>query len=419
MLGPLGGPSDLTWITWYFEQYKFGGFCTVANPNCTKYAPNLYPMNEPFAHTEDFDHWFFQPGQGTGGSFSRGGWTQILEDFLIMGGDPNGQNADPKIPFMVVGPKSTDPFVIGTVPNTDCSITIDPIGPNQNDTAEQQQQEQATETQQSATQTACLASRCDPANAWIAKTGFYDAAYNPDGSRPVISFCDGGQMGTSPYVDTWAPATGGNATPSNFTLAVDLNGNGIRDVGEPVIRQGEEPYQDTGTDGLADAQEPNYDPVTNPDPNQDDYDYQLNPDGTENDHTYEMGEPFQDVGLDGVPNTPQQANGGYDLGEGDGKFTLSAGAQRLYGADPHSILHGRSSTPAGVVDANALARLDLWADGGIRDMANFGAVAEPLHRGRLVGEEPRRHAGQVERVLQQLREPPRQRSDAARPVPRR
>jgi hypothetical protein len=377
-IGPLGGNSDLTWLVWYFEQFKFGGFCPVSNPNCTKYAPNLYPLNETYAHTEDFDHWFFQPGAGTGGSFSRSGWTQILEDFLIMGGNPNGQNADPAVPFVVVGPSSTSPFVMGTVPNTNCAITIDPIGPSPDDSAALQAQEAVTQAQQQQTQSACQASRCDPANAWIAKTGFYDALYNPDGSRPVISFCDGGQDGTSPYVDTWAPSTPGNQVPSNFTLAVDLNGNGIRDLGEPVIRQGEEPFQDTGTDGLADAEEPGYDPVNNPDPNQDDYDFQVNPNGTENDHTWEPGEPYQDVGLDGVPNTPQQSNGGYDLGESDGKFTLSKGAQQLYAFDPHSILHGRATAPGGVVDAPALSRLGIWGDGGVRDMANFAAVANHL-----------------------------------------
>ena len=107
--------------------------------------------------------------------------------------------------------------------------------------------------------------------------------------------------------------------PSDLTLAVDLNGNGIRDLGEPVIRQGEEPYTDTGTDGVADAQEPGYDPVNNPDPERGRLRLPLNPNGTENDHVWEPGEPYQDVGLDGVPNTPQQANGGYDVGEGDGE----------------------------------------------------------------------------------------------------
>jgi hypothetical protein len=384
-LAPMGGNSDLTWLVWYTEQYRFGGFCPVSSPNCTKYAPNAYPMNEVFAHTEDFDHWFFQPGGGTGGSFSRGDWTQIFEDLTLMGGNPNGQNGDPAIPFMVVGPKSTDPFVTGgsvldpkTQQPADCTVTIDPISPNGHDTPAEQDAEATTQADQQAVQSACLAARCDPKNTWIAKTGFYDGAYNPDGSRPVISFCDGGQNGTSPYVDTWAPSTPGSQVPSNLTLAVDLNGNGIRDLGEPVIRQGEEPYLDTGGDGLADTEEPGYDAVANPDPNQDDYDYALNPNGTENDHVWEQGEPFQDVGLDGVPNTPQQANGGYDVGEGDGKFTLSSGAQNLFSIDPHSMLHGRATPPGGPLDETALRRLDVWADGGVRDMANFGAVANHL-----------------------------------------
>jgi hypothetical protein len=374
-IAPMGGNSDLTWLVWYFEQFKFGGFCPVSQPNCTIPPPNLYTLWETYAHTEDFDHWFFQPGSGTGGTFARGDWTQILEDFSIMGGNPNGQNADPAIPFMVVGPKATDPFVAGTVAGTNCSITIDPIAPDSDDTPAMQAQEAITEKQQQATQSACLASRCDPKNAWIAKTGFYDASYNPTGSLPVISFCDGGQNGTSPYVDTWAPSSPGNQVPSNLALAVDLNGNGIRDLGEPVIRQGTEPFTDTGTDGKADADEPNYDPIANPDPDQDDYDFALNPNGTENDHVYEKGEPFQDVGLDGVPNTPQQAQGGYDVGEGDGVFTMASGAQRLYTIDPHSQLHGRSTPAGGVIDAAALSRLSFWADGGVRDMANFGAVA--------------------------------------------
>ena len=381
-IAPLGGNSDLTWLVWYFEQFKFGGFCPVSNPNCTKYAPNLYPLWETYAHTEDFDHWFFQPGGGTGGSFSRGGWTQILEDFAIMGGNPNGQNADRSIPFVVTGPSGTSPFVAGvgvTDPATsqpvDCSVTIDPIGPYQDDSQAMQTQEAATEKDQQAVQNACLVSRCDPKNTWTAQTGFYDAAYNPTGSLPVITFCDGGQNGTSPYVDTWAPSTVGNQVPSDLTLAVDLNGNGIRDLGEPVIRQGEEPYTDSGTDGVADAQEPGYDPVNNPDPNGDDYDFALNPNGTENDHVWEPGEPYQDVGLDGVPNTPQQANGGYDVGEGDGKFTMSTGAAQLYSVDPHSILHGRTTPPGGAMSPAALQRLNVWADGGVRDMANFAAVA--------------------------------------------
>jgi hypothetical protein len=375
-IGPLGGLSDLTWLVWDIEQYKFGGFCPVSNPMCPTYAPNLWPgLDETYAHTEDFDHWFFQPGSGTGGTFARGDWQNMFADFAIMGGNPNAQNADPNVPFMVTGPKSTDPFVHGTVSGQDCSVTIDPISPNMDDSIAMQNQEAVTEMQQQTIQSECLASRCDPKNAWIAKSGFYDAAYNPDGSKQVISFCDGGQNGMAPYVDTWAPTAPGTGVPSDVTLAVDLNGNGIRDMGEPVIRQGTEPFTDTGVDGKADADEPNYDPINNPDPNQDDYDFALNPNGTENDHYYEKGEPFLDYGLDGVQGTPQQSQGGYDVGEGDGVFTMGAGAQRLYSVDPHQELHGRSTPPAGPVTATSLSRVSFWADGGVRDMANFAAVA--------------------------------------------
>ncbi|HTQ43664.1 MAG TPA: hypothetical protein VMI75_12965 [Polyangiaceae bacterium] len=372
MIAPLGGNSELTWMVWYFEQFKFGGFCTVSNPNCTKYAPNMYPLWETYAHTEDFDHWFFQPGGGTGGSFSRGDWTQILEDFAIMGGNPNGQNADPAIPFMVTGPKSTDPFVAGTVQGTNCDVTIDPIGPNDNDSLAMQQQEATTEMQQQATQNNCRASQCDPKSAWVAKTGFYDADYNPKGTLPVISFCDGApQSGASPYEDVWG--AGGNV-PSDLTLAVDLNGNGVRDLGEPVIRQGHEPYTDTGTDGVADASEPGYDATNNPDPNGDDYDFAINPTGTENDHIWEQGEPYLDVGVDGVANTPQQSQGGFDVGEGDGQFTMTAGAQQVLAVDPHQMLRGHATPPGGPLDTAALQRFDVWTDGGVRDMANFAAV---------------------------------------------
>jgi len=386
-IAPLGGNSDLTWLVWYIEQFKFGGFCTASNPNCTKYAPNMYPMNEVLAHTEDFDHWFYQPGGGTGGTFSRGDWTQMLEDFTIMGGNPNGQNQcsttgpgcpNPAAPFMVVGPTENDPFVSGTVAGTDCSITIDPISPNNDDSLAMQMQEAVTEKQQQATQSACLASRCDPKNMWTAPHPFYDGDYNPKGTLPVRTFCDGPQNGTEPYVDTWPQTYVAGTVPSNLSLYIDTNGNNQRDFGEPVIRQGHEPYGDTGTDGKADVDEPNYDAVSNPDPNQDDYDFQLNPGGTENDHVWEQGEPYQDVGLDGVANTPQQSNGGYDLGEGDGKFTESAGAEYINTLDPHAILHGRTTPPGGVMDTKALTRFNVWADGGVRDMANFGSVANHL-----------------------------------------
>ena len=165
----------------------------------------------------------------------------------------------------------------------------------------------------------------------------------------------------------------------NVALAVDLNSNGVRDENEPVLAQGQEPWSDVGTDGIADVNEPGYDPVSNPDPNQDDYDFQLNPNGTEGDHRYEMGEPFQDYGLDGVPNTPQLKAGGFDYGEGDGVYTTTTGLANTYANEAHSIIHQWSTgIPGGAMTDAAFQRVDVWADGGVRDLFNFEAVANHL-----------------------------------------
>lgn len=364
-VGPMGGPSDWNWLLWFVDKYALGGFCPAGSPNCTKFAPNLYPLDETYAHTEDYEHWWYQDGSGNGGHFPRGEYVQIFEDLALMQGNPNGQNADGAIGFLMPGPKATDPFVHGTVQGADCSVTIEPISGDTNQQLEQQIQQQ------------CQASRCEAKNQWVATSGFYNAEYNPDGSKQVISYCDGGQNGTSPYDDTWAPPSGSNAIAVNMSLVVDLNKNGVRDQGEPVIRMGHEPYGDTGTDGIADEGEPGYDAATNPDPNQDDYDFALNPAGTENDHRWEQGEPFQDWGLDGVKNTPQQP-GGYDVGEGDGKFTMAAGLASFYANDAHGIVRGWSTPPAGALDDAALSRIDIWSDGGVRDLFNFAAVANHL-----------------------------------------
>jgi hypothetical protein len=382
LVGPLGGPSDFTWLLWYVEKYALGGFCTVSDPNCPKYAPNLYPLNETYVHTMDYEHWWYQDGQGNGGTFGRNSYIQIFEDLALGLGNPNGGNADPSIPFMAPGPKSTDPFVSGNMTPGICNVTVDPIGPNAFDPPDVAMKAMVTQMQQQQLQTACINARCDPKSTWIAPRPYYNADYNPDGSRQVISFCDGGQKGTSPYDDTWAPPDASDWIPVNMGLAVDLNKNGKRDEGEPILREGHEPWSDTGVDGIADVNEPFYDPKINPDPNQDDYDFQLNPNGTEGNHRYDQGEPFQDVGIDGVPGTPQQKDCtgnpplcGYDVGEGDGVFTMAPGLVRAFNVDGDSILRGRAAPASAPLDDDAFERIGTWTDGGVRDLFNFAALA--------------------------------------------
>jgi len=392
VIAPLGGPSDWNWLFWYIETFNLGGFCpqvlpngspNTAYPNCPTYAPNLWPFHETFAHTVDYNDWFYQDGNGNGGHFSRSSYAQIFDDLALMHGDPNGQNFDPSMPgasraldFLPAGPKATDPWVAGTVtgnPGT-CAVVTNPITPDPNAA-------DPSQTVQNNWQNSCTPSRCDPANAWIAKTGYYDAQYNPQGTYPVITYCESGTQtqAASPYEDAWTPPDPNNSYPLNVGLAVDLNGNGVRDANEPILRQGHELWSDVGVDGLADAEEPGYDPITNPDPNQDDYDFQRNPNGTEGNHSYELGEPFLDFGIDGVKGTPQLSAGGYDYGEGDGVFTITTGLASFYAADAHSILHQWSTAiPGGPLTDTALLRLNVWADGGVRDLFNFGAVANHL-----------------------------------------
>src|SRR6185369_9798939 len=113
-----------------------------------------------------------------------------------------------------------------------------------------------------------------------------------------------------------------------------------------------------------------------------------NPTGTEGDHRFQPGEPYDDFGLDGVPGTKQQPAGGwkqpgdgYDVGEGDGKFTVSSGLQRFWDRDAHSIVRRMvdpTKVPGGELTDNALARLDVWTDGGTRDLFNFSVDAQHL-----------------------------------------
>ncbi len=204
----------------------------------------------------------------------------------------------------------------------------------------------------------------------------------------MITICDSSPQveGASPYANEWLP--GNTAYPLEVGLAVDYNGNGVRDYWEPVIRAGHEKWYDYGTDHTPSNLEPGYVKGKNEDPNGDDYNAQYNPSGTEGDHRWEPGEKWDDFGLDGVPGTKQQPKDGwkqpgdgYDVGEGDGKFTVTAGLQEFWDRDPWSIVRGLtapSKIPAGELTDDALQRMDVWTDGGVRDLFNFGVDAQNL-----------------------------------------
>ena len=344
---PLGGPTDFVQTIHYFREYNFGGFCTeeeraVPGNDCEAGASIARtPVNDQLYQTvQDFEHWYYEDDYGgQGGTFDRREWMQIFRDLSFMYGNPATNRTDDP-----TQPNITPPGVPDTtrmIPDaTRCETPI-VIPPQGKDT--------------------------DP------MTGFFDDEFNPDGLHPVITFCDGAEIRVDGRRDigVWDPG-GRNDYPAEPFLAVDVNDNGLRDPGEPVIRNMWEAFRDVGLDNLASADEPGFDPVTNPDPNGDDYDFQFNPGGTEG-NWYRDGapdvagapgvaEPFDDVGLDGVARTPQLREGGYDFGEGNGRYDRASGTERMFERNPKLL--------ALQMDAAALADLDVFADGGIRDLLN-------------------------------------------------
>jgi hypothetical protein len=351
---PLGGPTDWTYMLEHIRNYHVGGFCTeaerVADPEGCAMGASLDrvpPASHLHEHRQHFEHWWYDDGyEGQGGTFNRTDYISIFRDLGSMYGNPNSDaNDDPSAPN--IAPPG--------VPESHRLLPDD--------------------------------QRCLPENQVRIASGYYDDEFNPEGTYPVITFCDGGEGGD---IGLWSPDAG-NHMPMEVVVAVDLDGDGVRDRGEPVIRNGRETFDDFGLDGVPNEDELSvdgtaYDPITNPDPAGDDFDFQYNPGGTENNWNRDgdpcgAGERFDDHGLDGVDGTPQLSAGGYDNGEDNGCFDRARGATRMIETSPRwQIEH---------MDEGLLANLDVMADGGIRDLFNWVVMGNVtmagfMTRGRAV-----------------------------------
>lgn len=275
------------------------------------------PGSECWLFRSDFNHWYRGPDAGRGGSFSRNSLITIMHDLAAAYGNPLTYNPD------------SNYFPPG-VPDT---WHVAP----------------GSQTPRSAW--------CDEP---IVLQGVYNREYNPDGSYPVVTFCDGNSDGSGDY-DPAGPGRDRNVI--EFALAVDLNGNGRRDYGEPLVVNNRERYRDVGVDGVANADEPGYDPDSNPDPNGDDWDPNTNPGGTELNFRVDDGEPWDDDGLDGVPATG-------DYGEGNGEYDLSPVLQRIFERSPARYFEAMPDSQ--------VERLDVWLDAGIRDFLNTAQITNSL-----------------------------------------
>ncbi len=339
-ISPLGGPANWTGMLHYIQTYHLGGFCTALDDDAGDVGEHCEPPppDERYEFSQEFEYWFYHDGwDGQGGTFNREDYCQIFRDISRALGNPGFYNPD---------------------------STYLPPGVS-------------WEWMQRTPEEKC-------ADGGAARVeNFYDRRYNPDGSYPVITFCDGPE-GTDADgnrdIGLWDP-DGTQYYPLDIALAVDVNDNGRRDAHEPVIGQSSEPYEDIGIDAVASIFETGYDAVTDPDPAGDDWDYQFNPNGTEGNHTYDEGEPFLDYGIDGVEGTPQLPIG-FDLGEGNGEFDYNPNLLNFWDHDAPQLI-------ASMTD-DELRRIDVITDAGIRDLFDFGPgengiLGAVLARGEPVG----------------------------------
>jgi hypothetical protein len=345
VMGADPGP-DLTYSQSFIRDFFFGGFCPSdgKDPSCPPARAPLLDQGELFGTYEAMP---IQRGEGIGLTLRRSLYLRANRDLVRALGNWAYHNpADPYLPPGV--PSSTlsqPPAVACTNPVVLPGKIRDPGG-----------------------------------------KPFYDGRYNRDGNYDVITFCDGGEVDGQPGV---FDDKKDHRDPSQILLAVDVNGNGRRDKGEPVIIQQSETFRDLGLDGRANRDEPGYDPVRNPDPAGDDYHYLKNPGGTEGNWRYDAGEPYDDFGLDGVKGAGCPIDSGmpgcFDHGEANGRFDNNPGLARWLDHDPHSL--------AERAGGEMLSQRDIYYDAGIRDFFNahvstsalFGALAQQGVPLRLFG----------------------------------
>lgn len=325
------GPS-MKYSLSMFRDYMFGGFCTAAPDDggdvgelCA--ADQRAPDAAQFEIASDFEHMVYQEGDGVGLTLRRNLYMKASRDLSRALSNPALYNPDPAAAGYAP-PGVDDAYLARTA-----------------------------------------ADRC--ANALVLDD-FHDREFNPDGALPVITFCDGGDgdtLGLGVF-DPDQPQT----NPAEILLAVDVNGNGRRDRGEPVVTNAFEPFADVGRDGVASTAEPGFNAVTNPDPAGDDFHGVNNPLGTERDNDRQDGEPYEDVGLDGVAGScqfgaapPAGVAACYDFGEGDGEWTLSPNVARWYQHDIANML--------AALDPAEQRRVGIWMDAGIRDFLNASVSA--------------------------------------------
>lgn len=296
-VGMLGVPLvDWVYMLRNIERSYLGGFCDmetiVANIDrvddpdgpafCgpVKGEVKLDPEGKLIEPDQDYNHWYRWIDEGRGGSFGRNKLNESFQDIALAFGNPLYYNEE-------------SPYYPPGVPMDYRFWTA--------------------------------AEKCDEP---LRLPGFKHGQYNPTGEYDAIVFCD-----TRTNEGEFDPSRPSEVA-MEIGLAIDYNGNGIRDFAEPVLSMMHEPYEDIGS-GAGDE-----------------YDWYDNPGGKAKNWRWDEGEPFDDFGLDGVPDTG-------DYGEGNGKFDLNPNVQNYLDQNPRTLIENMSD--------GHLERLNIYADAGIRD----------------------------------------------------
>ncbi|MEZ4368393.1 MAG: alpha/beta hydrolase-fold protein [Kofleriaceae bacterium] len=327
-LGGEPGPSMRYTLT-MVRDYLFGGFCTTADEAAGHGAVGQLcpdqqrpPRTDQFEIKSDFDHMVYQDGEGVGLTLSRSFYMKAARDLARALSNPALYN--PEDPYR---PPGVSAAYLERPPAERCA---------------------------------------DP----VVLTDFYDREFNPDGSRPVITFCDGND---GPVLGTIDPTVAPTTRRRSCSRSTSTRTAGAI----PVSRSSPTPTSRSPTSAST-AWPRSTSPATTRSPTPirpaTTTTTSRNPGGTEGNLDWDQGEPFEDVGLDGVDGTCQHGDapapglgGCYDVGEGDGAWTLSPNVARWYESDVATRL--AALTPA------QRAHVSLWFDAGIRDMLNASISA--------------------------------------------
>ncbi len=320
-----GGYINYDYLADFFTRAFFGGFCDmetilahldeVNDPNSEALDCGPVAPRDPWEFAVDFNHWH---ADNSGGTWDRDFYLEAIEGICTAMG--NIANYNPEHPYLPAG------------------VPVEWAAPG--GTSE----------------------RC--ANPYkVGKPNNYSAEFNPEGTYNLVTFCDGEEPipGGKENPDYWTlmgtyDPSYEHERPINMMMAVDYNGNGKRDMHEPLVLNIMERFQDVGVNGCPDALEDGQGGCTansaSGDPNKDNYSLKDNPFGGEGNNQHEDAEPYDDFGLDGVDATA-------DFGEGDGTFSVNPHAQE---AINRSAGHWIKNAPKEELDA-----VDITFDGGIRD----------------------------------------------------